>query len=66
MFEFILAATARSYFFSRRFMPTTIVIDAINAQRGLKWGCQRCCLPFRMRSLLPIAEPRLKPVVRAG
>ena len=38
MFEFILAATARSYFFLRRFMPTAIVIDAINTRRGLKWG----------------------------
>ncbi|WP_104129497.1 hypothetical protein [Cryobacterium sp. N21] len=38
MFEFILAATARSYFFMRRFMPTAIVIDAINTRRGLKWG----------------------------
>lgn len=38
MFEFIPVATARSYFFLRRFMPTTIVIDAINTRRGLKWG----------------------------
>ncbi|SEN21466.1 MULTISPECIES: sulfate permease [Cryobacterium] len=38
MFEFILAATARSYFFLRRFMPTAIVIDAISTRRGLKWG----------------------------
>ncbi len=39
MFEFILAATARSsYFLLRRFMPTAIVIDAINTRRGLKWG----------------------------
>ena len=38
MFELILAATARSYFFLRRFMPTAIVIDAINSRRGLKWG----------------------------
>jgi hypothetical protein len=38
MFEIILAATARSYFFLRRFMPTAIVIDAINTRRGLKWG----------------------------
>ena len=38
MFGFILAATARSYFFLRRFMPTAIVIDAINTRRGLKWG----------------------------
>ncbi|MDJ0378498.1 sulfate permease [Cryobacterium sp. PH31-L1] len=38
MFELILAATARSYFFLRRFIPTAIVIDAINTRRGLKWG----------------------------
>ena len=38
MFEFILAATARSYFFLRRFMPTALVIDAIHTRRGLKWG----------------------------
>ncbi|WP_199182649.1 sulfate permease [Cryobacterium sp. N19] len=38
MFEIILAAIARSYFFLRRFMPTAIVIDAINMRRGLKWG----------------------------
>ena len=38
MFELILAPAARSYFFLRRFMPTAIVIDAINTRRGLKWG----------------------------
>ncbi|MBC7592390.1 MAG: sulfate permease, partial [Kineosporiaceae bacterium] len=38
MCEFILAATARSYFFLRRFMPTAVVIDAINTRHGLKWG----------------------------
>ena len=38
MFEIILAATARSYFFLRRFMPTAILIDAIKTRRGLKWG----------------------------
>ncbi|WP_166788241.1 hypothetical protein [Cryobacterium glaciale] len=38
MFEFILAATARSYCFLRRLMPTNIVTDAINTRRGLKWG----------------------------
>jgi len=29
VFEFILAATARSYYFLRRITPTNIVIDAI-------------------------------------
>ncbi|GEP25752.1 MULTISPECIES: hypothetical protein [Cryobacterium] len=38
MFELILAATASTYSFLRRFMPTAIVIDAINTRRGLKWG----------------------------
>jgi hypothetical protein len=46
MFEFILAATARSYFFLRRFMPTAIVIDAMNARRGLKWGVPAMLLAF--------------------
>ena len=46
MFEFILAATARSYFFTRRFMPTAIVIDAINTRRGLKWGVSAVLLAF--------------------
>ena len=38
MFESILAATARSCFFLLRFMPTAVVIDAINTRHGLKWG----------------------------
>jgi len=38
MFELILAASARCDFFLRRFMPTAVVIDAINTRRGLKWG----------------------------
>lgn len=38
MFEFILAATARSYYFLRRITPTNILIDVINTRRGLKWG----------------------------
>ncbi|TFD55616.1 sulfate permease [Cryobacterium sp. Hh7] len=46
MFELILAATARSYFFLRRFMPTAIVIDAINTRRGLKWGVPAMLLAF--------------------
>ena len=46
MFELILAATARCYFFMRRFMPTAIVIDAINTRRGLKWGVPAMLLAF--------------------
>ncbi|WP_199183962.1 sulfate permease [Cryobacterium sp. Y57] len=46
MFEFILAATARSYYFLRRFMPTAIVIDAISTRRGLKWGVSAMLLAF--------------------
>jgi predicted branched-subunit amino acid permease len=46
MFELIVAATARSYFFMRRFMPTAIVIDAINTRRGLKWGVPAMLLAF--------------------
>ena len=38
MIELILAATARTYFCVRRFMPTAIVTDVINTRRGLKWG----------------------------
>ena len=46
MFEFILTATARSYSFLRRFMPTTFVIDAIISWRGLKWGVPAMLLAF--------------------
>ncbi|WP_174776395.1 sulfate permease [Cryobacterium sp. TMT1-66-1] len=46
MCEFILAATARSYLFLRRFMPTALVIDAINTRRGLKWGVPAMLLAF--------------------
>jgi hypothetical protein len=66
MFEFILAATARSYFFLRRFMPTAVVIDAINTRRGLKWGVPRCCSQFRMRLQLSIADRRSTPVGQVG
>ncbi|WP_166789499.1 hypothetical protein [Cryobacterium sp. TMS1-20-1] len=38
MFELILAATARTYSFLRRFMPTALAIDAFNTRRGLNWG----------------------------
>ena len=33
-----MAAAARYYFFTRQFIPTAIVSDAINTRRGLKWG----------------------------
>ncbi|TFB71502.1 sulfate permease [Cryobacterium sp. Hz9] len=46
MFEFILAITARSYYFSRRFMPTNIVTDAIDTRRGLKWGVPAMLFPI--------------------
>ncbi|WP_105037017.1 sulfate permease [Cryobacterium aureum] len=53
MFEIILAATARSYFFLRRFMPTAILIDAINTRRGLKWGLPAMLLavPYAMAAV---------------
>jgi hypothetical protein len=38
VFEFILAATARGYYFLRRITPTNMLFDAINTRRGLKWG----------------------------
>ena len=46
MFELILAAIARSYYFMRRFMLTAIVIDTINTRRGLKWGVAAMLLAF--------------------
>jgi heme exporter protein D len=47
--EFILAATARSYYFLRRITPTNILIDAINTRRGLTWGVPAMLLavPYR-------------------
>ena len=38
MFAFILVLTARTYSVLRRFMPTNLVLDAIQTRRGLKWG----------------------------
>ncbi|WP_327017450.1 sulfate permease [Cryobacterium sp. MP_3.1] len=38
MFGLILGVTARAYYVVRRFMPTTIALDAIHTRRGLKWG----------------------------
>jgi hypothetical protein len=53
MFELVLAATARSYFFLRRLMPTTMVIDAINTRRGLKWGlpAMLCAVPYALAAI---------------
>ena len=53
MFELILAATARSYSFLRRFMPTAIVVDAIDTRRGLKWGvpAMLCAVPYALAAI---------------
>ena len=58
MFELILAATARCYFFLRRFMPTAIVIDAINSRRGLKWGVPAMLLavPYALAAIYVRAQ----------
>jgi hypothetical protein len=74
MFDFILAATARCYFFLRQFMPTAIVIDAINTRRGLKWGGSRdaarlsvcgCCGILSIRACEPHPIVRLSLTGRA-
>ncbi|WP_174845360.1 sulfate permease [Cryobacterium sp. Hh11] len=53
-----MAATDRSYFFLRRFMPTAIVIDAINTRRGLKWGVPAMLLagPYAFSALFCRAQ----------
>jgi len=53
MFELVLAATARSYFFLRRLMPTDMVIGAINKRRGLKWGlpAMLCAVPYALAAI---------------
>jgi hypothetical protein len=38
MFGLIWAVVARARFALRRFMPTNLLLDAIHARRGLKWG----------------------------
>ena len=67
MFEFILAATARSYYFLRRFMPSNVVIDAINTRRGLKWGVPTMLLAVsHTGSLRRTAQGWSKPVALVG
>jgi hypothetical protein len=38
MFALSLGLIARTYYALRRFMPTTLLLDAIHTRRGLKWG----------------------------
>ncbi|UOQ89207.1 sulfate permease [Agromyces endophyticus] len=38
MFAIVFAMTIRTATFFRRFMPTSILLDAVHKRRGLKWG----------------------------
>ncbi len=38
MFALVWTMSVRTGVFIRRFMPTSILLDAIHARRGLKWG----------------------------
>lgn len=38
MFRLLWAASVRTRYFLRRYMPTNIALDAIRTRRGLKWG----------------------------
>ncbi|WP_022888160.1 hypothetical protein [Agromyces italicus] len=38
MFALVWAMSVRTGVFLRRFMPTSILLDAIHTRRGLKWG----------------------------
>ena len=38
MIRLIWAASIRTRYFLRRYMPTNIALDAIRTRRGLKWG----------------------------
>lgn len=38
MFAFVWAVVVRTGVLLRRFMPTSILLDAIHTRRGLKWG----------------------------
>lgn len=54
MFAFAWAFAARTRFLLRRFMPTNILLDAINTRRGLKWGALAMLLavPYALVSVL--------------
>ncbi|AMG82301.1 sulfate permease [Microbacterium sp. PAMC 28756] len=38
MFRLLWAASVRTRYFLRRYMPTNILLDRIRTRRGLKWG----------------------------
>jgi hypothetical protein len=38
MFRPLWAASVRTRFFLRRYMPTNVLLDLIRTRRGLKWG----------------------------
>lgn len=38
MFRLLWAASVRTRYYLRRYMPTNIALDAIRTRRGLKWG----------------------------
>lgn len=38
MLRLLWAASVRTRFFLRRYMPTNILLDLIRTRRGLKWG----------------------------
>jgi len=38
MFRLIWAASVRTRYFLRRYMPTNVLLDLIYTRRGLKWG----------------------------
>ncbi|MGX5695109.1 sulfate permease [Agromyces soli] len=38
MFAIVFAMTVRTATFLHRFMPTSILLDAVHTRRGLKWG----------------------------
>lgn len=38
MFRLLWAASVRTRYFLRRYMPTNILLDLIRTRRGLKWG----------------------------
>ncbi|GAB3033967.1 hypothetical protein GCM10027052_09350 [Parafrigoribacterium mesophilum] len=38
MFRRLWAASVRTRYFLRRYMPTNVLLDLIHTRRGLKWG----------------------------
>ena len=38
MLQLLWAASVRTRYFLRRYMPTNILLDLIRTRRGLKWG----------------------------